>query len=135
MKSVCADCGTVYEREKSGSKCDDCKPTEKERARYTPKMSARQNGYDSAWDRLSKRARELSPLCEECGRTDDLTTDHTPEAWERKAAGKTIRLQDVRVLCREHNSSAGAARGPRARPRVKPYVWRRTDDHDDPPPF
>lgn len=67
-------------------------------------------GYDRAWELLSARARRLQPFCLLCGATDDLTTDHTPQAWERKAAGKPIRLQDVRVLCRSCNSKAGRAR-------------------------
>ena len=81
----------------------------------TAKGTARQRGYDTAWDRLSKRARKLQPFCEVCGSTEDLQTDHSPEAWARHAAGKPVRLKDVRVLCGLHNRAAGAARGPRAR--------------------
>ena len=56
-------------------------------------------GYDAAWDRLSRKARRLQPFCSDCGAVEDLQTDHTPEAWTRKVAGKTIRLQDVDVVC------------------------------------
>ena len=72
--------------------------------------SATRRGYDTTWTRLSKRARKLQPFCSVCGTTDDLTTDHKPEAWARKAAGKVIRLVDVDVLCRSHNAAKGAAR-------------------------
>jgi hypothetical protein len=78
------------------------------------KGTATQRGYDAAWDRLSKRARRLQPWCETCGATEGLQADHSPEAWARKAAGKPIRLTDVRVLCGPCNRDAGAARGPSA---------------------
>lgn len=80
----------------------------------TTKGTARQRGYDTAWDRLSRRARKLQPFCLDCGATDDLQTDHTPEAWARRAAGKPLRLKDVQVLCGPCNRAAGAARGPSA---------------------
>jgi 5-methylcytosine-specific restriction protein A len=67
-------------------------------------------GYDHAWDRLSRRARRLQPFCSDCGATEDLQTDHTPEAWARKAAGKPIRLQDIDVVCQDCNIARGAAR-------------------------
>ncbi|BBY61157.1 hypothetical protein MSAR_42930 [Mycolicibacterium sarraceniae] len=98
----CLDCGEPT----SGPRCTehtiDTKPT------------AHARGYDAAWTRLSKRARRLQPFCTDCGSTEDLQTDHTPQAWARKAAGKPIRLQDVRVLCGPCNRAAGAARGPSA---------------------
>lgn len=78
------------------------------------KASAAQRGYDHQWNQLSKRARRLQPFCETCGDVEDLQCDHTPEAWARKAAGKPIRLRDVRVLCGPCNRAAGAARGPSA---------------------
>lgn len=135
VKSICSECGAAYERVARTSKCDDCQPTERQRDRYTPKQDSYQAGYDYAWQKLSRKARKLSPFCQECGATDDLTTDHTPEAWNRKNAGKAIRLQDVAVLCRSCNSSAGAARGPRARKDSKPLVIRLTDKGDAAPPF
>ena len=63
------------------------------------KPPAADRGYDSAWTKLSKRARRLQPFCTDCGSTERLEADHTPEAWTRKAAGKAIRLSDIRVLC------------------------------------
>lgn len=68
-------------------------------------------GYDAAWARLSKRARRLQPFCLDCGATEDLQADHTPEAWHRKAEGKAIRLADVDVVCGPCNRRRGAARG------------------------
>jgi 5-methylcytosine-specific restriction endonuclease McrA len=97
----CIGCGDVIP---SGSLCADGRPRDR-------KVSARTRGYGTAWDRLSKRARRLQPWCESCGAVDDLQADHTPEAWERKAAGKPIRLHDIRVLCGPCNRAAGAARG------------------------
>ena len=95
----CLDCGAPS----TGPRCDvhtvDTKP------------DATTRGYDAAWTRLSKRARRLQPFCTDCGSTEDLQADHTPEAWQRKAAGKPIRLQDIQVLCGPCNRTAGAARG------------------------
>ena len=98
----CIDCGEPAE----AARCP-----EHQRA-AVPAKSPRRLGYDAAWDRLSRRARKLQPFCLWCGTTEDLTTDHTPEAWRRKEAGLPIRLQDVRVLCRADNARAGSARGP-----------------------
>ena len=60
--------------------------------------------YSTAWRRLSVRARRLSPVCERCGRTDDLTLEHTPTAMDRVADGLPVRLDDCIVLCRSCNS-------------------------------
>lgn len=103
----CLTCGTPSD----DSRCPEHR-AERER---TVKGTARERGYSSSWDRLSRRARKLQPFCEVCGAPDDLQADHTPEAWARVAAGKSIRLRDVRVLCGFHNREAGAARGPRTR--------------------
>lgn len=70
----------------------------------------RLDGYDRAWRSLSLRARRLQPFCSDCGAVDDLSVDHSPEAWERKAAGLAIRLEDVDVVCRACNSARGQAR-------------------------
>ena len=101
----CIDCGEPTE----GSRCP-----EHDRNRR-PGPPPRQNGYDSTWDKLSKRARRLQPFCTDCYTTEDLTTDHTPRAWQRKAEGKPIRLRDVAVVCRSCNSKRGAARGEQTR--------------------
>lgn len=82
------------------------------------KPAASERGYDHAWTLLSRRARRLQPFCTDCGSTEDLQLDHTPEAWERKANGKSIRLTDVAVVCGPCNRRLGAARGQRVtRPR------------------
>mgnify|MGYP000662118958 CR=1 FL=1 len=67
-------------------------------------------GYDAAWDRLSRRARKVQPWCSDCGSTEDLQADHSPEAWARHAAGKRIRLRDVDVVCGPCNRERGPAR-------------------------
>ena len=94
----CIQCGQPSDR----TRCPDHRPkdTRNHRAR----------GYDAAWDRLTKRARRLQPFCSDCGATNDLQCDHTPQAWERKAGGQAIRLQDVDVVCGPCNRRRGAAR-------------------------
>lgn len=94
----CIVCGEVA----SGPRCD---------VHTARKPAAAARGYDAAWSRLSKRARRLQPFCTDCGAAEDLQADHTPEAWERKAAGLAIRLADVDVVCGPCNRRRGAARG------------------------
>lgn len=94
----------------------------------SPKASAAARGYDAAWTRLSAKARQLQPFCTDCGATEDLQTDHTPEAWQRKAAGKRIRLQDVDVVCGPCNRRRGAARSqqtPARRQQTRPRARTR----------
>ncbi|MCH5641431.1 hypothetical protein [Gordonia sp. ABSL49_1] len=95
----CIVCGTPA----FGTRCPDHRLPD-----HQPPASAR--GYDTAWRKLSARARRLQPFCSDCGAVDDLQADHSPEAWQRKAAGKTIRLQDIDVVCGPCNRTRGAAR-------------------------
>lgn len=74
------------------------------------KLSSRRRGYTTSWDKLSARARRIQPWCSDCGTEYDLTADHSAEAWERKAAGRTITLDLIDVVCRSCNSKRGAAR-------------------------
>lgn len=116
MLTCCAKCGDTYEKDHGQATCPSCRPRDRARTRRATRGGRNELGYDYQWQKLSERARKLQPFCSECGSPDDLTVDHTPEAWRRKEAGKLIRLEDVEVLCRSHNSSAGAARGPNVRP-------------------
>ncbi len=75
------------------------------------KANASARGYDTAWRKLSERARRLQPFCSDCGATEDLQTDHSPQAWQRKAGGHVIRLCDVEVVCGACNRTRGSARG------------------------
>jgi len=94
-----------------GLPCEDTYCDEHQRKGWQHReTSARARGYDTAWDKLSRRARRIQPWCSLCLSTDDLTTDHLPEAWRRKAEGKSIRLRDVRVLCSPCNVDAGSSR-------------------------
>lgn len=94
----CITCGEPSEH----ARCDE--------HALTPPKSPRDFGYDAAWDKLSVRARRMQPFCSRCGTPEDLTCDHTEEAWRRKARGQVIRLADVDVLCRSCNGSKGSAR-------------------------
>lgn len=108
MLTVCADCGNPYDKDDGPGTCPECRP-----ARTDPptKGTRTARGYDNAWGRLSQRARRLQPFCLDCGSPHDLTCDHSPTAWQRKAEGKPIRLEDIDVVCRSCNSARGAARG------------------------
>lgn len=96
----CLECGTPSPR----PRCPEHTPRD-------TKTSAHKRGYDWQWTRLSKRARKLQNWCTDCGATEGLQADHTPQAWARKEAGKPIRLQDIAIRCGPCNRSAGAARG------------------------
>ncbi len=98
----CVECDELSDQ----SRCAGHRPKPAPR----PNAKAKSRDYDTAWDNLSKRARKAQPFCLWCGATDDLQLDHTPTAWSRKLAGKTIRIQDVRVLCGPCNRQAGQAR-------------------------
>lgn len=113
LSSPCLTCGELSR----GSRCEDCTTIHNRiTARAYETVSARNKGYDKAWDRLSSRARALQQFCLECGSTEDLQADHTPEAWRRKERGLAIRLKDIQVLCGPCNRRAGEARpgSPRA---------------------
>lgn len=104
----CLDCGELTDL---GPRCDQCRPAEDRRHVRAPKTSSTARGYDTAWRKLSERARRLQPWCSDCGSHEDLTTDHSAEAWQRKADGLPIRLVDVDVLCRGCNAARGAPGG------------------------
>lgn len=116
LQQVCSECGDVYARDETltGAYCPACRPTPEAQPHRARRGSTKQRGYDSRWRRLSERARRLSPVCEDCGAVDDLTTDHSERAWQRKESGLPIRLEDVAVVCRRCNTDRGAARGKRA---------------------
>ena len=100
----CTECGEPHD---GAGRCLPCRRATD--ASY-PRASATRRGYNAAWDRLSRRARQLQRFCTDCGATTDLTTDHSPEAWERVARGLAVRLQDVEVVCRGCNARRGRAR-------------------------
>jgi 5-methylcytosine-specific restriction protein A len=97
----CLECGEPCDQ----TRCDQHRLPE------PPKPSSTARGYDNQWTELSKQARRLQPFCSDCNSLTDLQTDHSREAWARKATGKAIRLKDVDVVCGACNRARGAARG------------------------
>lgn len=116
MMVPCLDCDELTDH---GKRCEDCAAGDRRINRRTnpkvKKLTNAQQGYDSKWNYLSRKARRLQPFCSDCGTTENLTADHTPTAWRRKSAGLPIRLQDVDVVCIYCNIKRGAARGARSR--------------------
>lgn len=107
----CSHCGEPVK----ATLCPDCQKSASRQAVRSstprPKKSAYARGYNSAWRRLSERARKLQPFCSDCGATDDLQADHSPEAWDRVEQGLPLRLKDIDVVCQRCNIDRGAARG------------------------
>jgi len=103
LLSPCVECGELsYE-----AHCNEHRP------QRAPKREQMKKGYDAAWVRLSKKARRLQPFCTDCGTEDDLTADHSPEAWKAYYSGRRITLEMIDVCCRSCNAARGAARGQR----------------------
>src|SRR5699024_447299 len=102
LMTTCLECGELSEQ----ARCPEHRLPE------PPKHKPNNDkDYDWNWQKLSKRARRLQPFCSDCFRRDDLQADHSPEAWERKAQGKPIRLEHIEVVCGPCNRRRGAARG------------------------
>ena len=114
LRTPCIDCGEVADDTRCSS-CNTKHETARQRGRVQVKKSSTERGYDSAWRRLSERARRMQPWCLDCGATTDLQADHTPEAWKRYEKGLPIRLSDIDVVCGACNRTRGAARGKHAR--------------------
>ncbi|MGO4491143.1 hypothetical protein AB4Y86_03470 [Arthrobacter sp. 2YAF22_2] len=98
----CLVCGEVSD----GPRCELHRPKP-----VVSKASREERGYDWSWRKLSKRARSIQSFCTDCGTTKRLTADHSPEAWKRKAEGKSITLDLIDVVCASCNSKRGSARG------------------------
>jgi len=77
-------CLTCRKLTRFGSRCERC--TSAVEAQRGPR-----DHYGGEWAKLSKAAIAAHPWCSNCGRRDDLTTDHIkPRSLEK----------GVRVLCR-----------------------------------
>lgn len=113
LRTPCLTCGEPVK----ATRCDECtRKVENMRIRrHSRKASPKSRGYDEKWKRLSQRAREAQPFCSDCGATDDLQADHSPEAWVRHEKGLPLRLQDIDVTCGPCNRKRGAARGSTSR--------------------
>lgn len=108
--TFCLQCGEISAR----SHCEECRPAVRKEQRGERKPDrSRGAGYNTAWDRLSRKARKLQPFCLDCGATEDLQLDHTPLTWERWRQRKPIRLQHTGgVVCSDCNRARGDARTP-----------------------
>ncbi|GAB7068769.1 hypothetical protein JCM12141A_30580 [Mycolicibacterium hodleri] len=97
LQRPCLTCGTLIP---SGSRCRDCRP------KRTTTATRQERHRPAAWDRLSKRLRQLSPFCEWCGTTTDLVCDHIIPVSE----DPTLALEPLncRVVCRSENASRKA---------------------------
>lgn len=107
---ICLDCGELS----SENYCEECFPEVRKAQRGERKPGDRiAQGYDSRWQRLSRKARRMQPFCSDCGSEEDLQLDHTPKTWERWRQRKPIRLEHTGgVVCSDCNRARGDARTP-----------------------
>ena len=95
LMQPCVQCGEISDR----NRCEQHRPQHAPKDRT--KHVAHQNR--SRWANLSRRLRKMSPFCELCGTSSDLTVDHIIRVTDRPEW--TYEVDNLRVLCRTHNSS------------------------------
>lgn len=89
----CVECGELSDK----NRCD------RHRLKRGPKTNTSHIAYknDAKWKKLSKRLRKMSPHCELCGTSDDLTVDHIVRVVDRP--DWAYEIDNCRILCRYHN--------------------------------
>lgn len=105
----CLSCGSLTREESRCEACATAAETARHRGRVKTQREREKDSrkYDTTWKKLSARARRIQRYCSDCGTHDDLTTDHSEEAWRAKAEGKPITLDLVDVVCRSCNAKRG----------------------------
>lgn len=71
-----------------------------QRKRIDETGTGTERGYNSRWDRLSRRMIRRQPWCTWCGETEDLTADHIVPLSRGGASSPA----NVQVLCRACNT-------------------------------
>lgn len=95
---VCIECGQVDE----GTRCAECQ-VERDRRIGEQRGGATARGYTRAWEKRAAQVKRQHPTCAKCGATEDLTVDHIVS----KARGGSDEPDNLRTLCRRHNSAKG----------------------------
>lgn len=85
----------------NGTRCPTCS-TRYETARVAQRGTRAQRGYGYRWVKARNAAVKASPICEDCGATEDLTGEHI---IPRKEGGGVQEI--IPVLCRRCNSRRG----------------------------
>lgn len=97
MQRPCIGCGELIAKD---SRCGPCTP------KRAPKPGTKgRTATDWRWRKLSAKLRRLSPFCERCLATDDLTVDHVIPLGERPDLAHDE--LNCRVLCRTCNAVRG----------------------------
>lgn len=95
---VCINCGDLAD----GTRCETCHAERQQRVSQQ-RGGATARGYTRTWGKQAARVKRQQPACAVCGTTEDLTVDHiTP-----KTLGGTDKPDNLRTLCRRHNSAKG----------------------------
>lgn len=93
--TTCIECGVIS----TTARC----PAHQAPARPKKKTNTNHAAFknNTRWKKFSKRLRRLSPHCEMCGTSDDLTVDHIVRVTDRPEW--TYEIDNCRVLCRRDN--------------------------------
>lgn len=62
---------------------------------------------DTKWKKFSRKLRKMSPFCELCGATNDLTVDHIIPVSQRPELA--YKVENCRILCRSCNGTKAGA--------------------------
>lgn len=79
---------------------------------YRGDRARRERNYELTYQRDGRRCRKIINDGERCPSIDDLTIDHVIP----QHLGGTDEIDNLRVMCRSHNSAAGARVGSSAHP-------------------
>lgn len=93
MNKPCIKCGEPS----PGTHCPGCRPTDT--------RTTRDRKNNAQWKNLSKRLRRLSPFCEFCGATEQLSVDHILPVSDYPEL--TYATENCRVLCKQCNGKRG----------------------------
>jgi 5-methylcytosine-specific restriction protein A len=84
-------------------RCPDCR-REYQRQRDARRGSSTARGYGTGWQRLAAQIIVAHPYCAQCGHTGSQANPLTVDHIVPKAKGGTDDADNLRVLCRLHNS-------------------------------
>ena len=116
----CLDCGTLSDR----NRCLDHRRERRQQKElrhveiHGERRQRAEGHSETAWIKLSRRARSLQEFCIDCRRTaqelaavgERLEADHLPSAWFKYYRRQPMTLADVEITCGACNRARGSSR-------------------------